>query len=106
MSGRTVSHYVITCDGCGKTIGDHAEFTAAVEARAWASDNGWLLVPQVLSNGRQARVSTSQPRFGDDVCPDCGLVWEPKQADVPWGGSSWMNDPDQLRARATRLERR
>lgn len=63
MSGRTVSQYILTCDGCGM---DQGMELGAVEARGKAYAQGWRFPPKLTRRTR--RESTRQVY---DLCPAC-----------------------------------
>jgi hypothetical protein len=67
MSGRTITRYILICDGCGKEL---EEAASSVEARAAAWSQGWRMPPRVKLNGHLASRS-------DDVCPHCLPDWKP-----------------------------
>lgn len=65
MSGRTITRYVLACDGCGKEM---PEAQSATEARAAGYSDGWRFPPQAKADG-----STSSN--ASDVCPACLPGW-------------------------------
>lgn len=79
MAGRTVTHYEITCDGCGEVRGVEAEHRTAIEARAAVYAEGWRFPPKARMNG--AGPSKGQV---SDVCPKCLPDWTPQQTHDTW----------------------
>lgn len=65
MSGRTITKYVLGCDGCRTEM---PEAQSATEARGAAYADGWRFPPQVKADG-----STSSN--ANDVCPACLPTW-------------------------------
>lgn len=70
MSGRTITKYVLACDGCGV---EREPFESATEARAEAYNAGWRFPAQLTESG-----STSSR--ASDECPACQPGWKPQPA--------------------------
>jgi hypothetical protein len=65
VSGRTITRYVLACDGCGAEL---PEAQSSVEARGAAYAAGWRFPAQTKADG-----STSSN--ANDVCPKCLPGW-------------------------------
>lgn len=66
MSGRTISKYVLACDGCGTEM---PEAQTAVESRGAAYAAGWRFPPQTKANGSPSSLAC-------DGCPKCLPGWK------------------------------
>lgn len=65
MSGRTITKYVLVCDGCAAEM---PEAQSSAEARGAAYAAGWRFPPQTKADG-----STSSN--SNDVCAECLPGW-------------------------------
>jgi hypothetical protein len=74
MAGKTITRYLLTCDGCGLQRGTKGEYENAMEARAAAYSDGWRFPGKVRMNGETSARSC-------DVCPACLPTFDP--ASVP-----------------------
>jgi hypothetical protein len=66
VSGRTITRYVLACDGCRTEL---PEAQTATEARGAAYAAGWRFPPQLKADG-------SPSSNASDVCPKCLPDWE------------------------------
>lgn len=74
MSGRTITRYVLTCDGCGTERGNEGGYENAMEARAAAYADGWRYPSKTRKGGAPSTRTC-------DVCPKCLPTFDP--ASVP-----------------------
>jgi hypothetical protein len=65
MSGKTITKYVLACDGCASEM---PEAQTAIEARGAAYAAGWRFPPQTKADGSPSSTAS-------DVCPDCLPTW-------------------------------
>lgn len=71
MTGRTITRYVLECDGCDATIGSDATFDNATEARCEAYAQGWRFPPALNPQGKTSKRLS-------DACPKCINGWTAK----------------------------
>jgi hypothetical protein len=70
VSGRVLTRFELTCDGCQTALGSDGEFDNAIEARALAYTKGWRFPGRLKQDGQPTRNLVS------DVCPDCIGGWK------------------------------
>jgi hypothetical protein len=68
MSSKTITRFILVCDGCGTETTQYANGT---EARAIAYNEGWRFPSTITSTGRPAGRAS-------DVCPKCIDDWTPR----------------------------
>jgi hypothetical protein len=70
VSGRSISRFVLDCDGCQTEFGRNGEFDNPLECRGAAYAAGWRFPGRLKLDGTPARNAVS------DVCPACVDGWE------------------------------
>lgn len=80
MSGKAITRYLLTCDGCSAQLGENGEYENALEARADAYGKGWRFPGRVKMSGETSA-------YTSDVCPACLPTWTPEPNKI----DTWKN---------------